>query len=100
MILEGLRADLAADADQAHLDAETVHLLERQRDRIAGPVKLFRHAFEHVFDGEFEVRRALLQLRADEVVHAEILGREADHGVDDTDVAGPGHAACRAVWNR
>ncbi len=98
-----LRADVAADADQADFDAEPVHLVQRDRDRIACAVQFLGHVLEHVFDREIELRRAVLQLLADEVVHFEVVGREADHRVDDADVrraCAIDQTAVNAFWNR
>ncbi len=106
MLFQRFAADVPTDADQAHLYAETVHLVQRHRDGIAFAVQLLRHVLEHVFDGEIELGRRILQLLADEVVHFEVVGGEADHRVDYSNTVradgGHGHDQIpySAFWNR
>ena len=84
-------ADLVTDADHAHLDAEAIHLVQRDAHRILRAVELLGYLAEQVLDGKVEVLRAVLELRANEVVLFEVARREADHRVDDADVGGHGH---------
>ena len=103
MLLQGLTADVTADADQPDLDAEAIHLMQSDADRVARAIELLGHGLEHVLDREIELRRRVLELFADEIVHRKVLGRETDHGVHDADIGRHGHgvqASYKAFWNR
>ncbi len=106
MLFQRFAADVAADPDQSHLYAEAVHLVQRYGNRIAFAVQLFRHVLEHVLHGEIEFRRRVFQLLADEVVHFEVVGGEADHRVDYSNTVradgrhGHDQIPYSAFWNR
>ena len=96
MILQCLTAHITADADHADFHAVSIHFVQRDRNRIGsralGPVQRLWHVLEHVLNGEIELCRVVLQLVANEVVHFEIVGWEADHSVDNADACL--HATC------
>ena len=81
------------DADQSAFDAEAVHLVERDVDRVLRAVELLRHVLEHVLDGEVEAVAGfgIAKLLADEFVLREVVGGKADHAIDDRDVVGHSH---------
>ena len=95
--LERLLRGLLAHPDHRLLDAEAIHLLQQQRDRVVGGQAL-GHVLEHVLDRELEVLLglAVLGLLADEVVLRESLVRESDHRVDHRETHRSGHDILRS----
>jgi len=96
ILLQRQLRSLIGDADQTLLDAEAVHLVQCQRNRIARR-QVFRHPFEHVINGEFELlaRLPVLGLLADEVVLAEALPGKADHRVEHRQPGTASHKVLR-----
>jgi hypothetical protein len=89
--LQGQLGGLAGAADHALLDAEPVHLAQRDAHRVVGR-QVVRDVLEHVLRREGErLRLLVLELLTDEVVLRGAGLREGDHRVDDRDSGGEGH---------
>ncbi len=89
-----LRVLVERHAEHALFDAELVHLLQQEADRIVARLRV-RHVLEHVLGGELELveRLVVAQALAQELVGPRTgAKRRGDHQIDHADVGRHGHA--------